>query len=221
MPDSKDSNGKSSDQANGWGNFEIPTLGWIAILAIALIGIGSFGYLAIPKHSHTAMQGYVGPKVCGKCHEKQAASWITTRMAQSFDVLRAGSKVKEKELVGLDPNEDYTRDVNCIPCHTTGYGKVGGFVSIEKTPDMAGVTCEACHGAGGVYVNNVMETADPTFNTSKARSAGLIYPPTARVCRACHNEDSPFIDMNYKFDYAQRVEKGTHKHFALKYEHDD
>jgi hypothetical protein len=173
----------------------------------------------LERHSHTPRYGYLGPQTCAECHEKQAASWANTRMAQSFAVLRPRTKVKEKEMAGLDPDVDYTENENCLPCHTTGYGKVGGFVSMEKTPHMAGVTCEACHGAGGTYVDTVMKKDDPTFDTSTARAAGLIYPPRARVCRTCHNEDSPFIDMEYRFDYKERVKRGTHEHFQLAYEH--
>jgi hypothetical protein len=212
----------SSEENGNSKQFQISTREWIiAFVLIALIGgpLAVSLYKSASKYSHKATGEYVGPKECAKCHLGQAASWNKTRMAKTFDVLRPGEKVKEKEMVGLDPQEDYTLDEGCLPCHTTGYGRVGGFVSIEETPDMAGVTCEACHGAGGMYVDNFMDTQGPTFRTSNARSQGLVYPPTARVCRGCHNEDSPFVDMNYQFDYSKMVAKGTHMHFALKYEH--
>jgi len=137
----------------------------------------------------------------------------------TFEVLRPGEKVKEKEMAGLDPDYDYTSDEECLPCHTTGYGLEGGFVSFEKTPNMAGVTCEACHGPGGSYVERLMGTRDHNFTTKEARDADMIYPPTAWVCLRCHNEDSPFVGMDYKFDFSERVEQGTHAHFQLKYDH--
>ena len=187
--------------------------------AFMVVAVGSIIYFSSERYRHSGLQGYVGPDRCSECHEEQAAAWVETRMARSFEALRRGACIKEKELAGLDPDTDYTHDEECLPCHTTGYGKVGGFVSIEETPEMAGVTCEACHGAGGRYVGTVMDTDEPTFDTRDAQEAGLIYPPTARVCRQCHNEDSPFVDLAYVFDYDERVSSGTHHHFALKYEH--
>jgi hypothetical protein len=141
-------------------------------------------------------------------------------MAKSFEALKPGVYAREKELVGLDPAADYTDVEECLRCHTTGYGMVGGFVSMEQTPEMAGVTCEACHGPGGRYVNTVMDADDPTFSTRQARSAGLVYPPTAQICRKCHNDDSPFVGVGYEFEYAQRVARGTHEHYQLKYDHE-
>jgi hypothetical protein len=175
---------------------------------------------ARPGYRHGTEVRFVGPGTCiEKCHVQQGNSWAETRMAKSFDALRPGVYAREKEMVGLDPDADYTHDEACLPCHTTGYGMVGGFKSIEETPEMAGVTCEACHGAGGQYVETVMDADKPTFETNTAREAGLVYPPTARVCITCHNEGSPFIDMDYEFDYSERVARGTHQHFQLKYDH--
>ena len=195
----------------------------LPITAFATLAIVAVMYLwAKPGYKHEVQNQFVGPSTCvEECHREQGESWAKTRMAQSFDALRPGVYAKEKASVGMDPEADYTHDANCLPCHTTGYGLVGGFVSIEETPEMAGVTCEACHGAGGMYVNTVMDADDPTFATSDARDAGLIYPPTARVCTKCHNEDSPFVDAGYEFDYEQRVAKGTHEHYQLKYDHGD
>ena len=193
----------------------------IGTLLLSVTVLGIIAVSVITKHEHISEAKYIGPKKCAKCHEQQAAYWSETRMAKSFEVLRPGAKAKQKEMAKLDPNKDYTHEPKCLRCHTTGYGLVGGFESFEKTPDMAGVTCEACHGAGGAYAESVMRSDRPSFLTAEARQAGLVYPPKETVCRSCHNSESPFVGMDYKFDYEERVRKGTHRHFKLKYEHGD
>jgi len=194
---------------------------WAVALAMltTLTVIGLTAWSIWPTYKHGSDARFVGPKTCAECHVEEAASWSETRMAKSFDVLRPGVRAGAKKAVGLDPDEDFTHDQNCLPCHTTGYGMVGGFVSIEKTPEMAGVSCEACHGHGGSYSENLMRDLKGAFTTSEAREVGLVYPPTIRVCRGCHNEGSPFIDRDYKFDFDERVGRGTHQHFKLKNKH--
>jgi hypothetical protein len=199
---------------------KIPEGAWPITIVLTLAIMIATYFWAKPGYRHGTETGFVGPQTCTEeCHQKQGKSWAETRMAKSFDALQPGVFAEEKEMVGLDPEADYTEVVDCLYCHTTGYGLVGGFVSIEETPEMAGVTCEACHGPGGMYVKTVMDADDPTFKTGEAREAGLVYPPTARVCRKCHNEDSPFIDVGYEFNYAERVARGTHEHYRLKYDH--
>jgi hypothetical protein len=199
---------------------KIPEGAWPITIVLTLTIMIATYFWAKPGYRHGTNSGFVGPQTCTEeCHQKQGESWAETRMAKSFDALRPGVYAAEKEMVGLDPEADYTEVSDCLYCHTTGYGLVGGFVSFEETPEMAGVTCEACHGPGGMYVKTVMDADDPTFATEEAREAGLVYPPTARVCRKCHNEDSPFIDVGYEFNYAERVARGTHEHYRLKYDH--
>ncbi|OHE16458.1 MAG: hypothetical protein A2X96_05015 [Syntrophobacterales bacterium GWC2_56_13] len=197
----------------------IPENTWPVIVILVMLALGALIYYSFGKHEHVSQGQFVGPGKCKTCHEKQYASWKKTRMANSFNMLRPGVKGQEKQMVGLNPDKDYTQDETCLPCHTTGYGLVGGFVSIEKTPDMAGVSCEACHGHGGTYVSSVMSLNEPKFQTSDARKAGLVYPPTENVCRVCHNARSPYVGMDYKFYYDERVKLGTHEHYHLKYEH--
>jgi len=192
---------------------------WSYLLFLVAAVVFIVIYINWTSHEHVATDTFIGMKACQECHPEQCQSWGETRMAQTFDVLRPGVKQAEKEMVGLDPNEDYTLQETCLPCHTTGYGLVGGFRSIEETPEMAGVSCEACHGPGGMYVETVMSKGDPTFQTEEARQAGLIYPPTAKVCLKCHNDQSPFVGMDYVFDYEERKDSGTHEHYKLKYEH--
>lgn len=200
-------------------SFKMPEYAWPLMGVLVVMVVGLIIYFSMGRHVHKSEGRFVGPGKCKECHQEQYASWKKTRMATSFEVLRPGMKAKEKQMAGLDPDEDYTHDEACLPCHTTGYGLVGGFVSIEKTPEMAGVTCEACHGHGGTYARRVMAGSNPAFETSAARKAGLLYPPTENICRECHNARSPFIGMEYKFYYDDRVKLGTHEHYHLKYEH--
>lgn len=198
---------------------QAPVFVWIVGGALALFMAGLVFYLVRHTHEHVAPGKYVGFGQCKECHPKQYESWKKTRMANSFAVLRPNEKAQEKQMAGLDPSADYTHNESCLPCHTTGYGLVGGFVSIESTPELAGVTCEACHGPGGSYAGTVMTPKNPVFETAEARKAGLVYPPTEDVCKVCHNARSPFVGMDYKFIFDERVKLGTHEHYSLKYEH--
>ena len=140
-------------------------------------------------------------------------------MIFTVTVLRAGQAVEEKKVAGLDPQKDYTRDPKCLECHTTAYGLLGGFVSFEQTPHMAGVTCEACHGPGGMYAGDKAMTGHRVQEIAEDETdhQAVVYPPNERVCKKCHNDKSPFVNMEYEFDFEDRMEKGTHQHFKLKY----
>ncbi|MGH9462779.1 MAG: cytochrome c family protein, partial [Vicinamibacteria bacterium] len=85
---------------------------------------------------------YVGSQQCRKCHIREFRSWEQTKMANVFDLLKPGVRSEQKLAAGLDPDRDYTKDAECLPCHTVGYGKLGGFVDLDKAPNHAGVGCE-------------------------------------------------------------------------------
>ncbi len=162
---------------------------------------------------------YIGAKKCKACHMKQYKAWQKTNMATSFENLKAGVKVAEKKAAGLE-DKDYTTDADCLRCHTTGYGKEGGFVSMEKTPKLANVQCESCHNPGGEF-KKIMKK-NKKFKLAEVVAAGLLVPTAEKNnCMECHGGDSPFnekVDAKYKFEIKDRLEK-THKHFPLKYEH--
>jgi hypothetical protein len=215
--DEEDRRKNDSTTREPW--LRIPKYAWPITGVVVILIMGAIVYFSMGKYEHKSLGQFVGPGKCRECHQAQYDSWKKTRMANSFNVLRSGEKSQEKKMVGLDPDKDYTHDETCLPCHTTGYGLVGGFLSIEQTPEMAGVSCEACHGHGGTYVNTVMNAVGQNFQTSAARKEGLVYPPTENVCRECHNARSPFVGMDYKFHFNERVKLGTHEHHHLKYEH--
>lgn len=163
---------------------------------------------------------FVGTNQCKKCHIKEYKSWATTSMAQAFEQLKPGVDAEAKTKAGLDPNKDYTTDPTCLPCHTTGYGKPGGFVDIATTPDRAGVGCEMCHGAGGDYTaKNLMSLDNKEYKKADVVAAGLVGQITVAQCQTCHNNKSPFVGKDYVFDFEANKAKGTHEKFPLKYSH--
>ncbi len=190
----------------------------------AIVGLVSFLFviaLFAVSNADAGNAKYVGAKKCKACHIKQYKSWKKTKMANSFENLKPGVKADLKKKVNLDPDKDYTTDASCLKCHTTGYGKPGGFVSVEKTPKLINVQCEACHGPGSLY-KKIMKKKKKTFTRAEVKAAGLIIPSEDEAgCLVCHSGDSPFnekVDPKYKFNFKERL-KNTHEHFPLKYKH--
>jgi len=163
---------------------------------------------------------YVGSNKCKMCHLKEHKSWAESKMGQAFEILKPGARAEAKKTAGLDPEKDYTTDATCLACHVTGYGKEGGFTSIEETPDLAGVGCEMCHGAGGTYVQpEHMSMKNKEYQKAAIVAVGLVDQITEAQCRHCHNVESPFVGEDYVFDFEANKEKGTHEKFPLKYQH--
>ena len=142
-------------------------------------------------------------------------------MAKAFDLLKPGARAEQKVAAGLDPNKDYTKDAECLPCHTVGYGQKGGFVDIEKTPNHAGVGCEMCHGPGGTYTQDQhMSLKNQEYKKEELVAVGLVGEITAETCtKSCHNNKSPFVGEDYVFEFEANKDKGTHEKFPLKYQH--
>jgi len=109
---------------------------------------------------------YVGGTQCQACHPTQYAFWGNTNHARAFWSLQ-------------QTNHDYAP--SCFPCHTTGFGFVGGFLLPSLTPSRENVQCEACHGAGQDHI------AAPIPDWS---------PSAVTQCTKCHTaEHSPQFDL--------------------------
>ncbi len=160
---------------------------------------------------------YVGTSRCRVCHLQQAKSWQETKMAKAFELLKPGVAAEAKQAHKLDPAKDYTKDATCLACHTTGYGKPGGFVSFEETPNLVGIQCEVCHGPGREYLKpGKMTLQNKEYKRADLVAAGMVVPSEA-TCKTCHNEKSPFYQP---FDYESRKRQGTHEHQPLKFPHE-
>ena len=181
------------------------------LLTIAMFLVGS---------ATAGEPAYVGAKKCKSCHIKQYKSWEQTHMAQSFEVLKPGIRPEEKKKAGLDPAADYSTDPECLPCHTTGYGRPGGFESLEATPALVGVQCEACHGPGSEYLaKDKMSLQNKEYKRADLVATGLVIPNGDTCTSTCHNERSPFAVPGQAFDFEERKNQGTHEHIPLKYAH--
>jgi hypothetical protein len=191
---------------------------WRRLTVLTTIGLalGLFASRGLSAAEHA----YVGTKDCKKCHLKEYKSWAETKMAKSFEQLRADVAAEAKTKAGLDPKKDYTKDAACLGCHTNGYGKKGGFVDEASTADQVGVGCEMCHGAGGTYVaDDKMSTKNKEYKKADVVAAGMVATVGEAQCVACHNEKNPFHAKGTKFDYAANKDKGMHEKFPLKYAH--
>jgi hypothetical protein len=183
-----------------------------------VVTLGIFLVVAAPAAEGSP--AYVGARKCRACHLKQFQSWEQTRMAKAFELLKPGVHADAKKKMNVDPAKDYTADEKCLPCHTTGFGRPGGFVSVEKTPEMEGVQCESCHGPGGEFLKEgFMTLKNKEYKRAELVKVGLVVPTVETCTSQCHNPKSPFVTRDSVFNYEERKKKGIHEHVALKYPH--
>jgi len=96
--------------------------------------------------------------------------------------------------VGSSAKKELTEEEikGCYYCHTTGYGKQGGFVSPEKTPHLKNAGCEVCHGPGDVHIKT----------TDASHIKGTL---TTEDCEACH-----ISERVRAFRYKPLIHGGAH-----------
>jgi cytochrome c5 len=216
---------------------------WIVLLGVGYCGIGLLSWhaaspaVAGPPSLVTAATGvmpwampdgeysYVGNKACKKCHINQFKSWEKTRMGKAFEILKPGNSKEAKEKFKIEVDKDFTKDEKCLKCHTTGFGKPGGYAipdpadkkAVRTAKKFEGVGCEMCHGPGSEYskVFKEIQKSKRKYKVEELYAIGL-QKVGEEVCLTCHNEESPTINKGDKFDYEKRKEEGTHEHKPLK-----
>lgn len=138
----------------------------------AVVGIAIVAFLAISLSFFVNLDGtvagasddsYVPGKKCKTCHIKIYKAHAKTLHAMGFENLKDA---------GQETNAE------CLPCHSTGYGKTGGFADAESTPGLAGTTCQACHGPGSAHVEKGL---------SKEQRRAAITTNAKEACVNCHN----------------------------------
>ena len=214
--------------SRGSGPFRVIWAG--LLLGVAVLTLVSAGGVLVPSGEGVAAEPeYVGAKSCKKCHFRQYKTWSKTRMASSMDALKPGTFAEAKKKHNLDPKKDYSRDGDCLGCHTTGYGKKGGFPAVvdgqawteeenKRASRMGGVQCEACHGPHSLI--NPYKKKNKDYKRADLLKMGL-HEPNKKNCVLCHNQDNPTAGKDYKLDYDALVKdpKKLHKHKKLKHKH--
>jgi len=137
----------------------IPTLAAGVLLACVLF----------PQGAAQAASTYVGTATCAGCHDKEYSNFSKYAKKAHSD---RSIKIMAKKLTPEEVKE-------CYACHTTGYGQPGGFVSFEKTPDLAHAGCEVCHGPGSAHVD-----AGGKKDLIKGRGRMNV-----KECEKCHNSE--------------------------------
>jgi hypothetical protein len=124
-----------------------------------------------PEPAPPADQKYIGSKKCSACHFDQYMKWRKTAHAKSFELLPA----------------KYQADQNCLKCHTTGFGKPGGFKTAADN-DLKGTGCEDCHGPGSEHaeISKPFATQKPTPEQQTICRDSIWKMLPKNVCVECH-----------------------------------
>lgn len=134
-----------------------------------------------PQAPAVGQAGYVGQAVCLACHAPTAAFIAKDLHSRAWKTLQDGSK---------------TKDLDCVPCHVTGFGQPGG-TTLSHLGELTAVQCEACHGPGSLHV------AAP----AKGLKSSLT-PIAASTCLGCH---TPQHAPRFEFDaYRSRLKVPGH-----------
>jgi hypothetical protein len=145
---------------------------------------------------------FAGVKSCEKCHPTAYKIWKNSKHAHATEAL-----------VKADPPRQF--DPECLSCHVTGWNPqeffpyASGYVSLEATPDLAGNTCENCHGPAAAHV--AAENGKDFARREEQRNLVRVTKGQAEqnVCTKCHDLDnSPNFSKAGAFekDYWPKVE---------------
>lgn len=141
----------------------------------------ALGENAFGEAMASGMYRYVGSSKCRLCHRE----------------FFLGRK-KDLHDFALDTLVDAGQQENpkCLVCHTTGFGVESGFESIEKTPRLANVQCEGCHGPGNVHIKYVKQKRKGGFLAGADRPERL-----KRMCKNCHTQKWADDPHRFESDY--------------------
>ncbi len=115
---------------------------------------------------------FVGALSCKRCHETNYRNWLKTKHAKASQTIATSPPYAQEE---------------CLICHSTGYGKMGEYATVEEIPFyLRGVQCETCHGEGKGHPGK----------------GGIERKATLGVCRKCHTKD-----QSPAFNYTAYLEK--------------
>jgi hypothetical protein len=130
-------------------------------------------------------EAYQSSATCQPCHQAIYADYLKTRHGQAWPTLVKAGRSDEEE---------------CWYCHTAGFGRKSGFRGPAQTPELSGVTCQACH----------LLTHD---HADRKIKDDLDYARDQKNCEQCHTAvtapDFNFWELVEKIDHHAVQEKSN------------
>jgi len=134
---------------------------------------------------------YVGSPACQSCHPAEYDTWSKSSHARAIDALVRKDKSSESD---------------CLKCHTTGFGRTGGFPVGEKVdahPALVGVGCESCHGPGGDHVKEGSQKVGTIVSLGDKCDSCVIL----QICGSCHDAAN---DAGFEFEVKKKIAAQKH-----------
>ena len=106
------------------------------------------------------------------------------------------------------------KNSRCLMCHSTGHGTPSGFIDMEKTPRLANVQCEGCHGPGNVHIAMAKDKSKNEVKkfTGGGFLAGEDNPQILKkMCTSCHTDrwDRSYHDFNKAYNSYKKADPNT------------
>jgi hypothetical protein len=151
----------------------------LALVATALTASGD----GSKREPVVAAGTYAGENMCVRCHFKHTRLWKATAHVKAVEILPA----------------KYRNDATCVTCHATGAGQQGGYVSVEKTPKLASVGCEACHGPGAEHASYAKANEEKLDQDEVVKHLHAFFTSDVRLsCTKCHVAESHHEHPEYE-----------------------
>jgi peroxiredoxin len=147
--------------------------------------------IGAPRDVLPSNADYVGSDACRSCHESEFDTWSKSPHAHAAQTIADAGK---------------SDDTSCLKCHTTAFGRPGGFPNdavLGASADLERVGCESCHGPGG---NHVAEDA-ATFGTIVSLGDKCDSCVILQICGACHDDAN---DPGFEFEVLDKIEAQRH-----------
>lgn len=130
---------------------------------------------------------YVGSNACQSCHTAEYESWTKSPHGHALATLTAKSKQNDKQ---------------CLACHTTGFGKTGGYANSSQST-LENVGCESCHGPGGNHIKeNSRKIGSILALGDKCDSCVIL-----QICSECHDEKN---DPGFTYKVQDKIDRQRH-----------
>lgn len=130
---------------------------------------------------------YVGSNACQSCHAAEYESWTNSPHGHALATLAAKGKQNDKQ---------------CLACHTTGFGKTGGYAS-ENQATLKNVGCESCHGPGGNHVKEDSRKIGSILALGDKCDSCVIL----QICSECHDEKN---DPGFTYKVQDKIDLQRH-----------